>query len=127
MFKCMDGIDSELFEKKYSQNKNVLDYVLCNTNRLDEFMHDAGYEICNEICLFLSMCESNFVVSFLYSKFQLYCHQCEDYMFLDFYNTYQNGDIYEYISNISKTDLKILRKCFDDLVFPEMEDVIKSL
>lgn len=127
--KCGDGIDIKMFELEYSRHKELMDYLIDNTDRLDEVLDGVGYDNCYNMILFLNLCETNYIVSKLEHILITYCHQKEDEKFLDLYSKFQNGEMDDWLNDCDLTDLLMVKRCISEdknvtLAFPEIMEAL---
>ena len=126
--KPIEGIDIDLFNKKYNENKNIIDILIdedMNEKNIEKKISSLGYDEIFELFEFLQMCDNNYTVVNLLMPITLYLHQKEDDMFLDLYMAQQTGNIEKYLSERSLSELRVIKRCFENdgnsfLIFPDL-------
>ena len=112
--RCGNDIDIKNFELEYNKNRELIDYLIDNINRLDDVLDIVGYDDCYNMILFLNMCEVNYIVSKLMHVLITYCHQKEDEMFLELYGKFQAGEMDDWLTGCNLTDLKKVERCIKE-------------
>ena len=123
-----DGVDINLFNEKYYENKDILEDLIADDKseiELEKKVSKYDYDEISRLFEFLQMCETNYTVVNLIMPILFCLHQREDEMFLDLYMAQQKGMVEDYLDDRSLSELRVIRKCFENdrnssSVFPDM-------
>ena len=123
-----DGVDINLFNEKYYENKDILEDLITDDKseiELEKKVSKYDYDEISRLFEFLQMCETNYTVVNLIMPIIFCLHQKEDEMFLDLYMAQQKGMVEDYLDDRSLSELRVIRKCFENdrnssSVFPDM-------
>ena len=123
-----DGVDINLFDEKYNENKDILEDLITDDKseiELEKKVSKYDYDEISRLFEFLQMCETNYTVVNLIMPIIFCLHQKEDEMFLDLYMAQQKGMVEDYLDDRSLSELRVIRKCFENdrnssSVFPDM-------
>lgn len=126
--KPIEGINIDLFNEKYAENKDIIDDLIdgdMSDKTIEKKLSKLNYDEVFGLFEFLQMCDNNYTVVNLLMPIIFYLHQKEDEMFLGLYMAQQNGDIEEYLNERSLSEIRLIRKCFENdksssLIFPDM-------
>lgn len=123
-----DGVDINLFNEKYYENKDILEDLIADDKseiELEKKVSKYDYDEISRLFEFLQMCETNYTVVNLIMPIMFCLHQREDEMFLDLYMAQQKGMVEDYLNDKSLSELGVIRGFLENdnnrsFVFPDM-------
>lgn len=135
MFEITPNLDTNIeeFNKKYINIKEMLDdlinYLDKSERELDQAIKQYDYDSVYELIEFLKLCKKNYTVITLTMALEVYSHQLEDEAFLDLYVRVQNDTFNNWLDECSLSDLKKLKRCFQDFdndyeMFPDVTALV---
>ena len=135
MFEIAPDLETNIeeFNKKYINIKEMLDdlinYLDKSERELDQAIKQYDYDSVYELIEFLKLCKKNYTVITLTMALEVYSHQLEDEAFLDLYVRVQNDTFNNWLDECSLSDLKKLKRCFQDFdndyeMFPDVTALV---